>query len=99
MPTSHELEALVTALKIASAALREGGVPFVLGGSVAAWARGGPEPRNDLDLMVMPGDAEAALAALVEAGMRAERPPEEWLLKAWHGEVMIDLIFRPSGLE
>jgi hypothetical protein len=31
--------------------------------------------------------------------MRPERPPEEWLFKAWHSEVMIDLIFAPSGVE
>jgi Uncharacterised nucleotidyltransferase len=81
------------------ATLREAGIPFALGGSLAAWARGGPEPQNDLDLMVKPQDAEVALKALVEAGMRPERPPEEWLFKAWHGEVMIDLIFHPSGLD
>jgi hypothetical protein len=71
----------------------------MLAGSLAAWARGGPEPKNDLDLMVKPQDAEAALEALVQAGMRPERPPEEWLLKAWHGSVLVDLIFMPSGLE
>jgi hypothetical protein len=31
--------------------------------------------------------------------MRTERPPEEWLYKAWYGEVMIDVIFRAAGLE
>jgi hypothetical protein len=31
--------------------------------------------------------------------MRVQRPPEEWLYKAWHDEVLIDLIFCPSGLE
>jgi hypothetical protein len=31
--------------------------------------------------------------------MRAEYPPEEWLFKAWRDGVMIDLIFRPAGLE
>lgn len=66
---------------------------------MAAWARGGPEPDKDLDLMVDPDQAEAALQALAGAGMRVERPPEEWLYKAWHNEVLIDLIFRPSGLE
>ena len=91
--------ALIDTMKIAVAALRDADVPFVLGGSVAAWARGGPEPDNDLDLMVPPAHADAALEALVGAGMRPERPPEEWLYKAWHGEVMIDVIFRPSGLE
>ncbi len=55
--------------------------------------------QNDLDLMVKPSDAEAALTALAEAGMRPERPPEEWLYKAWQEDVLIDLIFRPSGLE
>jgi hypothetical protein len=31
--------------------------------------------------------------------MRPEKPPEEWLWKAWDGEVLIDLIFAPRGLE
>jgi hypothetical protein len=91
--------ALIDTMKVTVAALREAEVPFMLGGSMAAWARGGPEPDNDLDLMVSPDRAEAALAALAGAEMRVERPPEEWLYKAWHGEVLIDLIFRPSGLE
>src|SRR5437588_12646118 len=99
MRHSEAFEALVDALKVAVATLRDRDIPFMLGGSVAAWARGGPEPQNDLDLMVKPEDAEAAVRALDEAGMRTERPPEEWLYKAWHGQVMIDLIFKPSGLE
>jgi putative nucleotidyltransferase-like protein len=91
--------ALIETMKITVATLREADVQFMLGGSMAAWARGGPEPDNDLDLMVSPDHAEAALEALAAAGMRVERPPEEWLYKAWHGEVLIDLIFCPSGLE
>jgi Uncharacterised nucleotidyltransferase len=95
---SETLEGLVDALKLAIATLREAEVPFLLGGSFAAWARGGPEPQKDLDLMVKPADAEAALKALTDAGMRGERPPEEWLFKAFHENVMIDLIFCPAGL-
>ena len=91
--------ALIDTMKITVATLRDADVRFMLGGSMAAWARGGPEPDNDLDLMISPDHAEAALEALAAAGMRVERPPEEWLYKAWHGEVLIDLIFRPSGLE
>lgn len=90
---------LAEAFRAGVAALREAGVPFLLAGSFAAWARGGPQPGKDLDFMVRPGDAQAALEALVQAGMAPERPPEEWLLKAWHGDAMIDVIFRPSGLE
>lgn len=87
------------ALRLAAATLRDADVPFVLGGSFAAWARGGPQPQNDLDLMVKPAEAERALEALAAVGMRTEKPPEEWLFKAWHGDVMIDLIFHPAGLE
>jgi len=94
-PTPEELEA---SLKRAVAALERAGVPYLLGGSLASWARGGPQTRNDLDLMVRPDDAERALGALVDAGMREERPPEHWLLKAWDGDVLIDLIFEPEGL-
>jgi hypothetical protein len=86
------------ALKRAAAALNEAGIPFLLGGSLASWARGGPETRHDLDLMLKPEDAERALEALAEAGMRPERPPEEWLLKAWDGDTLVDLIYCPKGL-
>src|SRR5947199_3466600 len=98
MRHTETFQALTDTLKIAVATLRERELPFVLGGSLAAWARGGPEPQNDLDLMVRPQDADTALRALAEAGMRTERPPEEWLFKAWHGDVLIDLIFEPSGV-
>jgi hypothetical protein len=95
----HEFDRIEAALKRAVMALREAEVPFLLGGSLASWARGGPETRHDLDLMVKPEDADRALRALEAAGMRSERPPEEWLYKAWHGDVLIDVIFGPRGLE
>jgi hypothetical protein len=86
------------ALKRAAAALSQAGVPFLLGGSLASWARGGPETRHDLDLMIKPADVEPSLEALAEAGMRPERPPEAWLVKAWDGDTLIDLIYCPKGL-
>src|SRR5215208_1563543 len=89
---------LEATLKKAAAALRGADVPFLLGGSLASWARGGPESRHDLDLMIKRGDVERAVAALTEAGLRAEDPPEEWLVKAWDGDVLVDLIFCPKGL-
>lgn len=70
----------------------------MLGGSLAVWARGGPESCNDLDLMLRPEDGEAALAALEKAGMTPERPAEDWLYKAYDGDVLVDLIFGPKGL-
>lgn len=94
-----EFQRLIETLKLGVATLRERGIPFMLGGSIAAWARGGPQPYKDIDFMLKPQDAEAALDALAQAGLRPERPPEEWLFKAWRDDVMIDLIFRPSGLD
>lgn len=91
-------DAIVEALRAAVPALRDAEIPFMLGGSMAVWAYGGPEPTNDLDLMLREQDAERAVQVLAQAGMRTEHPPEEWLLKAWHGEVLIDLIFGPRGL-
>ena len=52
----------------------------------------------DVDLMVTAEDADAALDALVAAGMRAEDPPEQWLLKAHDGNVLVDVIYEPSGM-
>jgi len=95
---NENFDALVTALRAAVPVLREAEIPFMLGGSMAVWAYGGPEPTNDLDLMLREQDAERALQVLAQVGMRTEHPPEEWLYKAWHGEVLIDLIFGPRGL-
>jgi hypothetical protein len=89
---------LEDALKKSAAALRGAGVPFLLGGSLASWARGGPETRHDLDLVIKPQDVEAALEALTQAGLKPEDPPEEWLVKAWDGSTLVDLIHHPKGI-
>ena len=88
---------LLETLKRATAALRAADVLFLLGGGLAAWARGGPETEHDLDFLVKPEDAERALKALESAGLRPEKPPEDWLYKAWDGDVLIDIIFNPTG--
>jgi hypothetical protein len=93
----QEIEDLVASMKRASAALRDADVPFMLGGGLAAWARGGPRTDHDVDFFVREEDAQRALDALAATGMRSEKPPEEWLLKAYDGDVLVDLIFRPSG--
>jgi predicted nucleotidyltransferase len=96
---NEDFDAMLATLKKAAAALRDAGVPFMLGGGLAAWARGGPESDHDLDLMVKPEDADEALDVLAQAGMRPERPPEPWLYKAWdENDVLVDLIFEPVGM-
>ena len=88
---------LVATLKKTVAALREAEVPYLLGGGLAIWARGGAERDHDLDFLVKEEDGERALQALVDAGMKPERPPEGWLFKAYdENGVLVDLIFRPT---
>jgi hypothetical protein len=95
--TRDNIHLLVESMKHAAAALRDAEIEFMLGGGLAAWARGGPPTDHDVDLYVREQDAEAALGALQGAGMRPERPPEEWLFKVYDGPILIDLIFRPAG--
>lgn len=101
MPSAppENLESLIATMKRAAAALRDADVEFMLGGGLAVWAYGGPPSDHDVDFFVREADAERALRALAEAGMRAERPPEDWLLKVHDGPVLVDLIFRPAGGE
>jgi len=93
----QEFERLLATMKKAGGALQEAGIPFVLGGGLACWARGAPKTEHDVDFLVRPEDAERAHQALAQAGMRTENPPEGWLLKAYDDEVLVDLIFDPQG--
>jgi predicted nucleotidyltransferase len=92
-------EQLLEAMRDVAAALRDANVPYLLAGSFAAWARGGPAHPTDLDFDVKPEDAERAVAALEDAGMTERQTPEAWLRKVSHGDVQVDLIFDPAGLE
>jgi hypothetical protein len=92
-----EVDKLVAAMKHAAAALRDADIRFALAGGLACWARGGPATDHDVDLLVKPEDAEAALTACATAGMETERPPEDWLFKAYHDDTQVDLIFSPAG--
>jgi hypothetical protein len=91
-------EEMIDALKAAAGVLQAADVEFVLGGGLAAWARGGPKSEHDVDLLIRQIDADRALSALAKAGMRVDSPPEGWLVKAWHANgTLIDLIFNPAG--
>jgi predicted nucleotidyltransferase len=91
------LEELLEGMKKAAGVLKDAEVPFLVGGSLAVWARGGPVTGHDVDFFVKPEDAERALEAFEAAGWKTERPPEGWLYKAFDDQgVLIDLIFSPS---
>jgi predicted nucleotidyltransferase len=95
---SAPAEQILEAMMKAAAALRSADVPYLLAGSFAIWARGGPPHDTDLDFAIRRSDAERAITALEQAGMKAKDTPEEWLAKVCHGDVQVDLIFNPAGL-
>jgi hypothetical protein len=97
---SSDFETLLTSMRTAAAALRDAEIPYALAGSMAVYARGGPDTDHDVDFLIKHEDAVRALEALEAAGFTTEKPPEGWLYKAFGpGGEMVDLIFRPaSGL-
>jgi hypothetical protein len=97
MPESSFPE-LIDAMKAAAGILAAAEIPFVLGGGLSAWSRGGPRSEHDVDFLLKPEDAEAALAAFDQLGWKVERPPEGWLYKTWHENgALVDLIFNPAS--
>jgi hypothetical protein len=94
---ADEIVDLIPVMKRVAAILRDNDVPALLGGGMAVWARGGPVTTRDVDFYLRPADADRALEALEDAGLRTETPPEGWLYKAWDSDQLVDLIFEPSG--
>lgn len=88
-------EMLLEALKHAASALKNAGIPFALAGSYAVYAHGGASSDHDVDFLIKEQDVGGALDAMLDAGLKAERPPEDWLVKAYHRGTLVDLIFRP----
>jgi hypothetical protein len=88
-------ELLRTLVKVANA-LRAADIRFALTGGCAVYARGGPATEHDVDLLVKEEDVHTARSALVAAGLRAADAPEDWLLKVYDGDSLVDLLHRPN---
>lgn len=71
-------------------------IPFAVAGGCAVYARGGPPSDHDVDIFVKPADVGRACWALTDAGLRTVDPAEDWLTKAYDGDTLVDLIFRPN---
>ena len=87
--------------------MKADGIPFALGGGYALWVHGGPEPSHDVDLVVAESDVEMVANSMAAAGLRIERPPEDWLFKAYldddFGETgeeppLVDVLHRLAGI-
>ena len=88
---------LRAALKRSASALKAEGIPFALAGSYALWAHGAPEPEHDVDFVVPETHVESAATCLTAAGLRVERPPEDWLFKVYADGALVDILHRLQG--
>lgn len=95
MPLPEDKQPLIATLKRVAYQLKQLGVPFALAGSFAVYARGGQPCDHDVDFIIRREDAEKVLTGLVEAGFRAEVPPEGWLVKVFEDDRLVDLIYTP----
>jgi predicted nucleotidyltransferase len=75
-------------------AVEGAGITYLAIGGLATAVFGRPRPTKDVDLFVKPEDAERCVKALEGAGFDTEDPKEDWLLKAYKEDVLVDVIFR-----
>ena len=83
----------------AIAALGESKVPHLLIGGLASAALGRPRCSADIDILVRPADADAALRSFGRRGFETEETNPHWLYKATKTGVLVDLLFKgPSDI-
>ncbi|NUO60049.1 MAG: hypothetical protein HOV71_14685 [Hamadaea sp.] len=97
--TRAEDEVLIEALKVAASVLKSAEIPFVLAGGYAVYAHGGASSDHDVDFLIKAEDVDRSLEAMTAAGLKTHRPPEDWLVKAYHEGTLVDLIHRPVDRE
>ena len=95
---SDDPQAIIESCKRVAAILLDAKIPFAVGGGIACWCYGAPESSHDVDIMLREEDARRAQEILANEGMKPVDPPEDWLLKVYDGDVLVDLIYRPEGL-
>src|SRR6516162_7498318 len=63
-------------------ALEQSGIRYAFIGGIASGGLGRPRSTQDIDILVMPDDAERTLVELVKHGFTTERTDPSWLYKA-----------------
>ena len=78
-------------------ALEESGVRYVFIGGIASGGLGRPRSTEDIDIFVMPDEAEIALRSLAKHGFKTEKTDPSWLYKGFKENVLVDVIFKSKG--
>jgi predicted nucleotidyltransferase len=77
--------------------MEEGGIRYVFIGGIASGGLGRPRSTHDIDLFVVPEEAELALRALAKKGFRTEKTDPSWLYKGFKEQILVDVIFKSKG--
>ena len=88
---------LIETTKLVAVTLKKAHIPFALAGGYAVYARGGPPSIHDTDFFLREEDVPKALVALGEAGLKHEQSAEDWLVKVFHDDNLVDLIYQMNG--
>jgi predicted nucleotidyltransferase len=78
-------------------ALDESGLRYGFIGGIASWGLGRPRSTRDIDIFVMPEDAESVLRVLAKKGFSTQKTDASWLYKAWKEDILVDVIFKSKG--
>ena len=98
IPREHpDQKTMAKVLGEVGAILEEAQIPYAVIGGIASAGFGRPRWTKDIDVMVRPEDAEAALAAFDKHDFRTEMTDHRWLYKAFKYDVLVDVIFRSTG--
>ncbi len=92
-----DAETFAQVLGMAVRSLKRKGVRYAVFGSLVSDLFGRPGPSGDVDVLVQPGDADAAVEALAAGGFTIDRLDPSWIYKACRQGVLIDVIFRVKG--
>jgi len=90
-------DALGATLADAIVAIEGAGIDYLLIGGLAIVALGRLRYSKDIDLLVRPEDARAALDALGAAGFETKDVNAMWIFKAFRQELQVDVIFKLRG--
>src|SRR3954454_16081996 len=84
-------------LEQAVEALEADGVRYVFIGGIASGGLGRPRSTHDIDIFVVPEEAEIALRALAKHGFTTEKTDPSWLYKGFREGILVDVIFKSKG--
>src|SRR5438094_5874042 len=78
--------------------LRDGSVPFLVGGAYAFERYTGiARKTKDIDIFVLARDCRRVLAVLGNAGYGVELTDASWLAKAFHHRHLLDIVFNSGN--